>query len=665
MLEDLTGKTASNLVVSEVGEGTTASSLGLGSVNVAGNSATSEDLVFLSSGTRLGNLRDGRGLRFGNGNDLSITLRDGTTLAVDLNKSTDGDPTTVGQLLERLNAVDPAKFKAQINSSGSGINFVDLTTGSGEFEVADSNGFVASDLGVAKSTSLGTILGSRIISGLQGPLLGSLNGGKGFGSLGDISITNRAGTTTQIDLKEATSLDEILKKINSSNAGVVASLNSSKTGITIQDTTNATTSNLVIANADSTNTATKLNIEFDDASSKVDTGNVGLQFVHENTKLSELNQGRGISFGEFTITDSSGSSAKLNFGSNAPKTVGDVLKRINDLNVGVEARLNDSGDGFYLIDTAGGTGKLKVVDSGAATSAADLGIAGESIEKTIDGESEVVIEGKQNFKLSVKSGDKLSDVVANINKAKGPITASLLNVGPNSVRVILNSRQTGDIGRVVVDGSTTGLSFNTTAKARNASIAIGASEESGGILLTSSTDSFTDVVTGVNIKISGVSETPVTVNVTSSASNVEKSLQSFVDQFNKVNDKIKSVTSFNDTNKSTGVLFGTTEVLRVELALQRFVTGRFNGAGPIKSLAELGVTVDEKGGLDFDKSKLQSLWRKDLPMSKPSLRPKMLASRPKPRSCLTGCLGSTTASWFRVPKPFKSNWTTTPLESSS
>ena len=607
VLKDLTGETASNLVVSEVGEGITASSLGLSGIDVASNSASSEDLAFLNSTTRLSNLRDGRGLRFGNGNDLNITLRDGTELAVDLNKSADGDPTTVGQLLERLNAIEPTKFKAQIQSSGNGIEFIDLTTGSGEFVVEDANGNVAADLGVEGSTSLSKIVGDRVISGLRGPLLSSLNGGKGVDSLGDIAITNRAGTTTQIDLKEATSLDEVLEKINSANAGVIATLNASKTGISIQDTTNSTSSNLVIANVGNSNTATKLKIEFDAESSNLDSGSIGLQFVHENKKLSELNQGRGISFGEFTITDSTGLSAKLNFGSNTPKTVGDVLKRINDLNIGVEARLNDSGDGFYLIDTAGGTGKLKVVDSGAATSAADLGIAGESTSLTIDGESNGAGEGKQNFKLSVKSGDKLSDVLANINKAKGPITASLLNVGPNSARVILNSRQTGDIGRVVVDGGTTGLSFNTTAKARNATIAVGSSSDSGGILLTSSTDSFTDVVTGVNVKISGTSDTPVTVNVTSSASAVEKSLQSFVDQFNKVNDKIKSVTSFDETNKSTGILFGTTEILRVETALQRFVTGRFNGAGPIKSLAELGITVDDEGGLEFDNSKLQTL----------------------------------------------------------
>lgn len=606
VLTDSSGGTSSNLKVQEVDGGITASQLGLGGVNTSSTTANGDDVVFLSSATRIDTLRDGRGIRFGDGNDIAITLRDGTAFNADLNEEDDGTPVTIGELVDRINALNPGKLSAKVSTNGNAIELVDLTSGGGNFVVSDINGKVASDLGLVQTTAGSTITGTRVQSSLQGPLLTSLKGGNGVGTLGQISVTNRNGTQTTIDLAGSITLRDVVSKINNASAGVIASLNSSKTGVLIQDSTGATSSNLKIADADGTQSATNLQIVGDVAKSSIDSGSLGLQFVHENLELSKLNQGRGVALNSFLIKDSNGAQTAINLQSLENKTIGGLIDAINATSLDVEAKLNITGDGLYLIDTGNGAESLTVSESGTGSAAKDLGILGSSKTTVIDGQSKQAIESSQNLKLTVASGDKLSDFISDINDAGGPVSASLINAGPNSVRLLVSSKASGFAGRVVLEGGTTGISFTATSQARDAIVAIGASENTGGTLVTSSTNSFKEIVTGVQLDVKGQSTDDIQVTIASSNSSVSKNVQSFVDQFNKIIDKIKTVTSFDANSKTTGILFGSTEVLRTEFALTRLVTSRVSGSGSIKSMEELGVSVTQDGKLDLDKTKLEA-----------------------------------------------------------
>lgn len=605
VLKDFSGQTTSNLIVTEVGSGTTASDLGFSGVNVAANTATGTDLSYLGNNTLLPSVLDGRGLRFGSGDDLTIHLRDGSSVSVDVNSTTAGEPASIGQVLARINAAGTNKFQARISSTGDSLELVDLTTGSNNFSVTSPNGKLAEDLGWNQSVSSGTIGGSRLLSGLSGPLLSSLKGGVGLGTLGSINITNRNGTTTAVDLSSAKTLKDILGRINSANAGVVATYNSNKTGIVLQDTTGGTAANFKIANGDSTNTASHLQIEADVAKTSIDSGSLSLQFVHENTLLSNWNQGRGVNLGSFTITDTDGKSKTLNLSVVKPKTIGDVLKAINTAGIGVSASINKNGDGIQIIDTAGGAGELSVADTGTGKGAADLGIAGKGKIVSIDSVDKTAIQSSQNVTISIEEGKKLSEIVTSINGSSGPVKASLLTTSGNGVRLILNSSSTGLIGRVAIESDSTDLSFTNTAQARDAILAVGSSDENGGTIISSATNTFSNAVTGLQLTINSVSTQPVTVTVSSSSSSVQKNVQAFVDQVNKVFDKIKTIASYDPATKSAGILFGSGETLRLQSTLSRFINSSTSGSTGIRSLNQLGVKFDKDGKLTFDTATFQ------------------------------------------------------------
>ena len=173
------------------------------------------------------------------------------------------------------------------------------------------------------------------------------------------------------------------------------------------------------------------------------------------------------------------------------------------------------------------------------------------------------------------------------------------------MRLLVNSRASGTIGRVAIDGGTTGISFVSTTQGRDALVAIGASDTDGGTLIQSSSNTFDEIVPGLKLTIAGTSSDPVDVNVASGAGGVSKNIQAFVDQFNKVISKLKDVTKFDPNGKSNGVLFGSTETLRVEFNLTRLIGNRLSGVGSIRSLEQLGLRLDSEGKLNFDSEKFQ------------------------------------------------------------
>src|SRR4029453_18199935 len=96
------------------------------------------------------------------------------------------------------------------------------------------------------------------------------------------------------------------------------------------------------------------------------------------------------------------------------------------------------------------------------------------------------------------------------------------------------------------------------------------------------------------------------LTVASSADNIASAIQLVVDQYNKLRDKLENYTSFNATDGTTGTLFGTTETLHLDNDLSRAISGSYFNDGSIRSLADLGVSIDDQGKLSFGNSQFQT-----------------------------------------------------------
>jgi flagellar hook-associated protein 2 len=487
---------------------------------------------------------------------------------------------------------------------GNGITLTDHTVGAFESSVEAVAGSQAlQDLGLSAGFDAGGSLRSRdLVAGLNTVLLASLNGGRGV-TAGDVQFTRRDGSNVVVSLAGAQSLGDIIERINSAevspgvSAGLSARLDAGGTGIVITDST-AGAGTLAVSDLSGT-AAADLRLT-SSAPDTVGSGDLQRQYISENTLLSALNGGRGISYSRLQITTSDGRTANLSLSAGAHQTIGQVIRAINDLELDVEARVNSNGDGIELVDNAGGAGRLKVTEQGSGTMAADLGILGEAAE------GETLLTGSFARSVTIGAGDTLDQVASKINAAKAGVTARIVNDGTVGApyRLVLTSSTSGLRGELAYSTGSTGLSLRTLTQARDAVLVVGGGDSADPIVVTSSSNTITDVVEGVTLNLLGTSNSPVTVQVDRDIESVVTDIGTFVKTFNDAMDRIAELTKFIPETETKGILLGDSTVQRIQSRLYAQVNRALGGDAALQRLSQIGVTLD-KARLKFDSQKFR------------------------------------------------------------
>ena len=502
---------------------------------------------------------------------------------------------------------------ASISADGNGIVLTDESFGTGPLtvEALELNGVfsgAAADLGILGEFASGTTARRDLIAGPNTVLLSSLNGGRGITGKGSIRFTARDGTTSaDIDLSSAQTLQNIIDLINASSetSKVTAAINDAGNGVMITDTSGGS-GNLLIADVGEGTLAEDLGIAGTFAAPSVNGGNMQLRYVSENTLLEELNYGAGIRIGRFQITDGDGQITVINVTENQ-KTLQDVIALISAGNADVTARINDHGDGLLITDNTGGAGSLAIIDLEGGFAAADLNIAGEAAdgETTIDGSYEITID--------VDADDTLNDVAGKISAAATQVRAGVLNDGGiNGHRLTVTSQVGGRRGELVFDVGDTGLSMDTLVRAQDAVVFYGGAGGDDPLVITSSSNTLTDVIEGVSIDLVGTSDEPVTLSVAQNMDSVVENLQSFVSNYNGVLDRIDDYTSFDAETFQRGTLLGDSTVQRIEARMHRAITREYqNVPGEYSRLFSMGLSVGSGGRLQFDEDRFRAAYNDD------------------------------------------------------
>jgi len=243
-----------------------------------------------------------------------------------------------------------------------------------------------------------------------------------------------------------------------------------------------------------------------------------------------------------------------------------------------------------------------------------LKIAGTSELIDINGTPTEVINGSTTFSVDVESGDTLQDVIDKITAETTDVAASILNDGSPTApyRLSLVSQVSGLEGELQVDATQFSLSFQEIVRAQDALLLVGDAESVGaGILTASSSNTFENVLEGVSLSILSIDSQPVTISIEQTSELIVSNINLFVDQYNKIRDKLEEHTFFNQNDNTTGVLFGSHVALRLDTSLPSLLSGRFFGAGEFRSLEAVGVQLKSDGNLEFDQTKFQAAYDDD------------------------------------------------------
>lgn len=475
-------------------------------------------------------------------------------------------------------------------------------TGPGELTFASLSGSQAlQDLGFADETYTGVASGARLLAGVNSTLLSSLNGGAGVAG-GVVRVETAAGAI-DVDLTDAESLRDVIERINAEAAA---------NGLAIEAGVDATGLRLTLQSLDGVTPLTVSDVSGDLAAALGLAGsgtslrgaNLQKQYISENTKLSELNQGRGASLGKIKITNSAGVQRSFDLTGSTAATLGDVITRINsDPTFGVTARINDTGDGLLIEDHADGAATLKIEDE-SGQMARDLNLLGPAKNGVVDGSFEQVIELGPN--------DTLADLASRINSSGRLASASIINDGSgvSPYRLQISASASGAGSELIIDGAEIGLDVATMTRAQDAKVLLG-----GATLISSATNSISNIVPGLNVDLNSASDQPVEVTVSRTNESVLSNLDGIVSALNTLFSNINEMTKFDPQTEQRGILLGDNTTQIVESRLTRLVTGRIPGAtGSITRLAQIGIglsTVEDGGQLSFDAEKFKAAFEAD------------------------------------------------------
>jgi len=211
-------------------------------------------------------------------------------------------------------------------------------------------------------------------------------------------------------------------------------------------------------------------------------------------------------------------------------------------------------------------------------------------------------QGSNTFDISVPAGATLQQVRDSINSqyANQGLSANILT-DANGSRMVLTSSTTG-VGSDLVLSGTSGLQTGSTVLAtpQNAEYVL------DGVSMTSKSNTIADAVSGVTLKLTGVSPTPsgggaatpATITVAANAATLKSSVKGFVDTYNaliKAANAETTVTTNADGSVTSGALTGDAS-LRSMLSAVRTELNAMAGTGQMKSLAQFGVKTDQKTG---------------------------------------------------------------------
>ena len=229
-----------------------------------------------------------------------------------------------------------------------------------------------------------------------------------------------------------------------------------------------------------------------------------------------------------------------------------------------------------------------------------------------------LVDGSLSGTLTLKGQDfdlsgyaTLEDAAKAINATADLGVQATLVRSNGQVNLVLTSAESGAANAFAISlspdssGTTTDLSGAADARIR-----MGGSYGVGGIELTSSSNTFDNVIEGVSLSVNKVhkdGDPALTLTIDQDKSATKGKAQSFVDAFNALMTSFDSLTASGSDSSARGALAGDSSVRAIEGRLNTLLRTDFGG----NSLINFGISADRNGKLTIDTARFEAAVAKD------------------------------------------------------
>jgi flagellar hook-associated protein 2 len=199
----------------------------------------------------------------------------------------------------------------------------------------------------------------------------------------------------------------------------------------------------------------------------------------------------------------------------------------------------------------------------------------------------------------------LNSVVKAINDAKVGVQAQAVQVAPDQFRLQLTAANPGAASSfTVVSGFSE--SFDIAQEAKDARIVLA----NGLYDATSPSNTFKDLLPGVDVTVKKTSTDPITVSVTKDVDAIANKVQALVTAVNNALTNVRNVTKYDPATKTASTLTGDPTARRVATELSRALVGEITGS-TLGAASLAGVTTAKDGSVSFDRTKFLAAYAKD------------------------------------------------------
>ena len=329
--------------------------------------------------------------------------------------------------------------------------------------------------------------------------------------------------------------------------------------------------------------------------------------INNDSNLSDLKN--KIASGEITIgLNSTGKGLLLND------------KKGNDINVTVTDAKMQPADGVKEVDTD--LGFVKTSAGSGNTIQGKNVVAGQlSGSLTINGEK-IDLSGI-NQSTGADNAQKIADLINNNANLKGKVSAEVkdgkltiksvdgseIKIGAEGAKDADKKKTLDSIG--LTEGSyTSSKSFLDKMDLTNIQNAQNAKFTYNGIAVERDKNSFDDVVSGLSLELTAVTEAnkDVIVRITRDDSGIAEEMEKFVENYNTMYNKITELMKYDEDTKVAGVFNGNSDIRQIVRQFNSIISSNDVSGN---NLVKYGIYLNDDGTLKMDKEKFNSAFKED------------------------------------------------------
>lgn len=227
--------------------------------------------------------------------------------------------------------------------------------------------------------------------------------------------------------------------------------------------------------------------------------------------------------------------------------------------------------------------------------------------------------------VTVLATDTIAAIATKINGANAGVVATVFNDGANE-RLLLQSKNTGAVAGFRVqsaDPALAGLVFDPQNKPGVGMAAAGIPVQYGqdakarinGMAVTSATNTLTDNIPGVTIKLvattttgygtAGEVKSPITMAISEDVTPAVKNVSDFVTAYNTLNKSLTDLTKYVAATKTAGLFQGDSSVVGLQNILRNMLGSASLGASS-QHLSDVGLERQLDGSLTINTPKLSA-----------------------------------------------------------